>query len=235
MRVDGPIPCAACHYFNGKGFLEIPDLAGLPKAYIIEQVQEFRSGRRRSYQKNRSGTGLMIGVAKRLTDSELDAAADYYSRLSRRPWFRIVETNSVPSTTATYFGWLEPAKDRGTEPIKGRIIELPENWDRSWVEDPHSGVIAYIAPGSAKRGEALVHASGNGFAECSSCHGSDLRGDGNVPSIAGRSPAYISRMLWDMKTGARSGPVVALMQPVVQRLTGPNITDIAAYLVSLQP
>jgi hypothetical protein len=38
-----------------------------------------------------------------------------------------------------------------------------------------------------------------------------------------------------MKSGARSGPAVALMQPVVARFSGPEITDLAAYLASLKP
>ena len=234
-RPHGPIPCAACHYFNGKGFLHMPDLAGLPRSYIVQQVIEFRSGRRKSYHKGRVGTDRMIGVATRLTDAELAQAADYFSHLPRRPWFRVVETDTVPATKPDYYGWFDLVKNGGTEPIKGRIIELPEDWDRTWIEDPHSGVVAYVPPGSVSRGEALVRMAGNSAVACATCHGPDLRGMGETPSIAGRSPAYVARMLWDIKSGARSGPAVALMQPVVAQLSGSDITDLAAYLVSLKP
>lgn len=235
QRPRGPIPCASCHYFNGKGFLEVPDLAGLPQAYIIQQVLEFRSGRRVSTQKGRVATALMIGVAKQVTDAELAEAAAYFSHLPRRPWIRTVETETVPVTKPDYFGWLDLVKNGGTEMIRGRIIELPEDWDRTWVEDPHSSVVAYVPAGSLSRGKKLARIGGAGAAPCTACHGPGLSGWGEAPPIAGRSPSYMARMLWDIKTGARTGPAVALMQPTVAALSGPEITDLAAYLASLPP
>ncbi len=37
-------------------------------------------------------------------------------------------------------------------------------------------------------------------------------GLGNVPRIAGLSPTYVVRQLFDMQTGTRNGPGAALMQ-----------------------
>ncbi len=42
--------CSYCHMPNGQGRPENASLAGLPIAYIIEQVKEIREGRRRSAQ-----------------------------------------------------------------------------------------------------------------------------------------------------------------------------------------
>jgi len=56
-----------------------------------------------------------------------------------------------------------------------------------------------------------------------------------VPSIAGRPPTYVVRQLNDMKTGARSGISTALMQAVVEKLTGEDMVAIAAYLGAREP
>ena len=42
-----------------------------------------------------------------------------------------------------------PAK----EPIGHRIIEIPENLERTELRDDTSGFIAYVPPGSVKRGK----------------------------------------------------------------------------------
>jgi cytochrome c553 len=43
------------------------------------------------------------------------------------------------------------------------------------------------------------------------------------------------RRLHDMQTGARSGPAVALMKPVVEKLSMDDMIALAAYLGSLTP
>ena len=60
-------------------------------------------------------------------------------------------------------------------------------------------------------------------------------GLGEVPGIAGRSPSYMMRQLWDMKIGTRNGVQAALMQPVIANLTVDEMTAIVAYLASLVP
>ena len=60
-------------------------------------------------------------------------------------------------------------------------------------------------------------------------------GLGNMPGIAGRSPSYMMRQLWDMKQGSRNGPQVELMKPVIENLTVEDMTGIVAYLASLMP
>ena len=94
-----------------------------------------------------------------------------------------------------------------TEPIGNRIIETPENEEATEVlRDTRSGFIAYVPPGSVKRGEALVTTGGGGkTTQCGVCHGADLSGLGPVPGIAGRSPSYMVRQLYDMQQGVRKG------------------------------
>ena len=55
---------------------------------------------------------------------------------------------------------------------------------------------------------------------------------GIVPGLAGRSPSYLVRQLYDMRQGKRSGEWTTLMMPVVANLTTDGMLSIAAYLAS---
>ena len=76
-------------------------------------------------------------------------------------------------------------------------------------------------------------------AKCGTCHGADLRGmmvgKVIVPTIAGRSPGYIGRALYDFQQAARSGANAVLMKPAVQKLTEDDAIAISAYVASLEP
>ena len=61
------------------------------------------------------------------------------------------------------------------------------------------------------------------------------RGLGPVPPLAGRSPSYIVRQLFDMQKGNRNGPNAKLMKPVVASLTVDDMIAIAAYVSSRSP
>jgi cytochrome c553 len=235
QRPGAPTPCAACHLINGQGFLGVPSLAGLPPAYILEQIGEFRSGRRQSWRRDRQNPLEMIKVAQTVTNAEAASAAAYFASLPKRPWFRVVETRTVPATRQSKFGWVDLVPGGPPEPIRGRVIEVPEDTLRTFLQDPRSGVVAYVPVGSLARGAALVHSGGAAGQPCAACHGADLRGLGDTPPLAGRSPSYLARMLWDIKTGSRRGPAVAQMQGPAKGLDEANITDIAAYLASLKP
>ena len=234
-RPGGPTPCGECHLINGQGFLGAPNLAGLPSGYIVQQIQEFRSGRRQSWETGRPATQEMIGIATHVTDAEAVQAAAYFASLHRQPWVRVVESNTAPVTLPNYYGWLDLAPNGGSTPINGRIVEVPEDTARMMLEDPHSGVIDYAPVGSISRGEALVRGGGPAGQPCAGCHGADLKGMGDTPPLAGRAATYLARMLWDIKTGARRGPAVAAMQAPAAGLGEADIRDISAYLASRRP
>jgi cytochrome c553 len=68
--------------------------------------------------------------------------------------------------------------ESGVEPIGERIIETPENThETEFLRNPRSGFIAYVPPGSLKKGEALVingvTSDGNKVTACTVCHGGD--------------------------------------------------------------
>jgi cytochrome c553 len=56
-----------------------------------------------------------------------------------------------------------------------------------------------------------------------------------MPGIAGRSPSYLVRQLYDLQQGTRRGKWAPLMAPVVAKLTNDDMVAIAAYVASLAP
>ena len=66
-------------------------------------------------------------------------------------------------------------------------------------------------------------------------HGADLEGLCPVPGIAGRSPSYLVRQMFDMQAGARHGEWTKLMAAVVAKLTDDDLVNIAAYVSSRRP
>lgn len=233
-RKPGQFACGFCHLPNGLGRPENSSLAGLPAAYIAQQVADFRHGVRKSSEPASLPINLMIAIAKLVSDEDTKIAAAYFSGLKPAPWIRVIETDTVPKTQVG--GWMLIADESGhTEPIGRRIIEMPENLERTELRDSASGFIAYVPPGSIRKGEMLANTGGGKTTPCGICHGADLKGLGPVPALAGRSPSYIVRQLYDMRHGVRNGPWAALMRPVVAGLTEEDMVVLAAYTASLAP
>ena len=83
---------------------------------------------------------------------------------------------------------------------------------------------------------ALAATVGSGrTTPCAVCHGADLKGLGPVPNLAGRSPSYLARQMYDMKLGTRKGALSALMMPVLANLTDADIVDLIAFIASREP
>jgi cytochrome c553 len=223
--------CAMCHMPTGKGRPENAPLAGLPAAYFVQQLVDFKEGLRSSADPRKANTKTMIEAAAEMTDAEMKEAAAYFSSMKWTPWITVRETATVPRTRLTGNVFF-PLPGGETEPIGNRIIEAPEDVERFELRDPHSGFIAYVPPGSLKRGALLVTAGGGKTIACGVCHGVDLQGLGPVPAIAGRSPSYIMRQLWDIQQGSRKGAWSPLMKPIVENLTQDDMLAIAAYVAA---
>jgi len=230
-RKPNVFACGFCHRAEGTGGPENASLAGLPAAYIAQQMADYKSGARKTSVQKRN-IDLMISLSKDITEAEVQAAAAYFSALKPKSNIRVVETVSVPKTVVA--GWFLTAADtREKEPIGQRIIEMPEDLEQFENRDPRSNFIAYVPIGSVARGEALVSTGGAGKTlQCAICHGQDLRGLGDLPSIAGRSPSYVVRQLYDIQNGARAGRGAQLMKAAVANLTVEDMASIAAYLAS---
>jgi cytochrome c553 len=234
--------CGSCHLPNGKGRPENAGIAGLPVAYFVTQIENFRSGRRHSADPRKPNTNTMIELAKALTDDELKAAAEYFGSMKWTPWIRVVETDLTPKTRIAGNLFL-PVNLAKTEPIAGRIVEMPEDEEQAETyRNPRSGFVAYVPRGSIEKGKDLVTTGGTRIVgdniiwgktqPCITCHGPDLMGVADLPPIAGRSPSYIARQMWDMQQGVRNSEPAKLMKRIVEKLTPEDIVAIAAYVSS---
>ena len=227
--------CGYCHYPNGQGRPENASLAGLSAGYISQQMADFKSGQRKSSEPKMRAVALMVANAKAATDEDVMISANYFSGITYKPWVRVVETEDVPKTSVSGF-MLVPIEGGGMEPIGQRVIEVAEDLARTSVRDSRSGFVAYVPIGSIKKGERLVNAGGRGAtAMCASCHGTGLKGQGDIPPLAGRSPTYTLRQLYDFQSGARAGQSSALMRDAVSKLTIADMVSIVAYTASLAP
>jgi cytochrome c553 len=227
--------CALCHYPNGKGKPENASVAGFPASYFIEQMKQFKDGARSSADLRKKNTNIMIAIAKAMTDDEINASANYFGAMKWTPWIKVVETDTVPKTYASV-GMFMPQEGGEKEPLGQRIIETPVDPEGTEaLRNPRSGFIAYAPVGSIKKGEVLVVDSNGKTIACGVCHGADLKGVGPVPGIAGRSPSYLVRQLYDMQQGTRHGSWTELMKPVVSALTEEDMLNIAAYTSSRTP
>jgi cytochrome c553 len=63
--------CASCHGTNGNAKAGMPRLAGLGKEYFIEQLQNFKSGKRPAT--------LMHQIAKGFDDKQITQMAEYFA------------------------------------------------------------------------------------------------------------------------------------------------------------
>jgi cytochrome c553 len=231
-RKPGVFACGYCHRADGPGGPENASLAGLPAAYIVRQMGDFRSGTRQSAVPHRAPVQLKAALVKELSEAELAEAARYFASLRPRASVRVVETEQVPRTSVS--GWVHvDARSGEVEPLAGRILEVPEDAEHFESRDARARFIAYAPVGSVQRGAAL--AAGGRTAACATCHGAGLRGMGDVPSIAGRSPSYVMRQLVDIKLGTRAGAGIAPMKPIADALSVDEMTALAAYLATLPP
>ncbi|HXE11284.1 MAG TPA: c-type cytochrome, partial [Bryobacteraceae bacterium] len=170
-----------------------------------------------------------------MTDEEIKEAAEYFGAMKWTPWIKVVETDTVPKNHLSV-GMFLPIEGAGKEPLGDRIIEMPVNPEATeQLRDSHSGFIAYVPIGSVAKGKALATRGEGKTIRCGVCHGADLKGMGPVPGIAGRSPSYLMRQMYDMQQGARNGEWTQLMKPVVANLSKDEMLDIAAYVSSLRP
>ena len=248
---SGTRPCGACHLSDGSGRPENSSPAGLPAKYILRQLDDFRNGRRHSVEPGKGNSNTMVMLAKAMTDEEMKQAADYFSAVKWRPHVKVIETNLVPATRIQGELFIptvnKETEHKLTEPIGNRIIEVPTDVDVNQVLRNSRGTwVAYVPVGAIARGKNLVTTGGSSIVNnqivlgrataCTTCHGQDLRGMGaDIPPLAGRSPSYLAREIFDIQQGMRAGsyPVMPLMKKAIEKLTAEDIIDITAYLGSL--
>ena len=225
--------CGFCHLMSGQGRPENASVAGLPVAYIVQQMSDFKNGLRRSAEPRMGPPNAMIQDAKAANDEDVRAAAAYFASVPFKKWIRVVESAEAPQTRIA--GSMHVPTGDGMEPLGQRIIEVPEDLARTELRDGASGFVAHVPVGSVKKGQTLVSGAGGRTVACGTCHGPDLKGLGPVPPLAGRSPSYTVRQLFDFQQGVRRGVWSPLMKAAVEKLTIDDLIAIAAYTSSLEP
>jgi cytochrome c553 len=233
----GIIACALCHLPPGKGRPENAPPMANGAGYTVQQLNDFKNGLRRSADPRKGNTNNMINFAKQMTGQEMRESAAYYAAQKWTPWIRVVESAQAPKVRSQAGMWIPlTGADSGMDPIGMRIIETPENPEYAEkMRSARSGFVAYVPVGSVAKGQQLVTNGdpSRGIVACTVCHGGDLHGVvPAIPGIAGRSPSYIARQLFDFQQGARNGSMGALMKPVVTNMTNEDFVNITAYLAS---
>ena len=200
-RTCAPAATATCP--TGKAVPKMPVSWDFPPDTSIQQMADYKNGLRKTSEAKMGPPNTMMVIGKAANDAEVKAAAEYFASIKPKPWIKVIETKMVPKTHVS--GWMfveTEGAGKGMEPIGSRVIEMPVDLERTELRDSKSSFIAYAPVGSIKKGEALVTTGGAGKTiKCSICHGADLKGLGNVPSISGRSPSYIARQLYDIQQG----------------------------------
>ena len=75
-RTDAAM-CDNCHGSEGRAVKDsaVPSIAGLPRDYMVQQMQAFKDG-------SRPAT-IMHQITKGLTEAQITSIADYFAALSR--------------------------------------------------------------------------------------------------------------------------------------------------------
>lgn len=236
------LACGYCHLPNGAGRPENTSLSGLTPNYFKQQVRAFQKDERPGAEPRRGPQTAMIAAAKAMSDEELELAANYFASIKPTDFLEVVETDTVPKIIVA--GWMHvKAPGDETEPLGNRIVELSADFERFELRDSRIPYTAYVPVGSIKRGSELVNNPPAGKTiQCTICHGPGLKGGpadnpafADVPRLAGRSPSYLMRQLFDMKHDKRTGAQTALMKPVVANLSDEDMLAIVAYIASLDP
>jgi cytochrome c553 len=224
----GITACTGCHNPNGRGRPQNANIAGLNADYLLRQLKDMKAGMRKSAEPRKHNAQQMVDFAKAMTEAQMRQAAAYYASLPPLAAIKVKETDTVPAMRSQEGMWL-PDKSRPREKIGMRVVETPVDVDREQLRDPHAGFIAWVPRGAVAKGKSLAAELG-----CAGCHGEKLTGNGDTaPGIAGRSPSYLARQLYDFHTGSRHGEMAAPMQSIVANLTARDVVNLTAYLASL--
>jgi cytochrome c553 len=224
--------CGYCHRVTGAGAPENSHLAGLPAAYIRQQVEDVRTGARRSSRPERIPQDYMAVGSRSASEAEIDEAARWFAAQAPVANFRVVQSRLAPSVHVE--DWKLMADRPFRRALLGhRLLELPDDPQDFTSRDTRARFTVYAPIGSVDRGRVLAqHAGTTG---CAACHGPRLQGMGSAPPLVGQSPSYLLRQLVDFGTGARHGPQAVAMIAVARTLSLDDMIAAAAYAASLSP
>jgi hypothetical protein len=145
---------------TAKAAPKTPRVAGLSVSYIMRQLQDFRSGRRRSADPRKPNTNTMIDLAKALDDDELKAAAEYFGSLPGRPgsaWWKPISCQEPASLEICFF---RSSRQRPNPSARASSKFRRTRNRRRHCEIPAWALWRTLPPGSIARGKELVVTGG---------------------------------------------------------------------------
>jgi len=221
--------CNTCHTPSGMGQPESANIRGLNAEYFARQMRDFKTGARGGPR-----SAAMSMFAKGMTDDEIKDVAAYYAGLKAAPWTRVTEANVAPKTIVGRNSQRTRVEGSDNEQVGNRIIEFASS-PAAIRQMAEPAFVAFVPPGAPAAGKALVTTGGGKTEACTGCHGDDLKGEDDVPAIAGRSPVYIARQIYSFKNGVRKGPMAEIMKGIVDKLSDEDVIGVASYVSSLDP
>ena len=230
---DGVVACGYCHLPNGQGKPENAGLAGQPYEYLVQQMTDWRNGRRRPGEPRMGPPAFMERIGLAASDEEARVAAEYFSSMDFRPWVRVVETDAVPETR--FAGWIhEVVEGGGVEPIGTRVVETPVDLKLTKLRDDSSGFIAYVPSGAVGRGRRIVLTGGEDSVACTVCHAPTCAASARCRLSPAARRRHGAPALRPEDRGARR----RVVRPHGRRGGEPHPgghLDIVAYTASLEP
>ena len=225
--------CSLCHYPNGKGRPENAGVSGLPVAYFIQTMADFKAEARKSADSRKGNTNLMIAYAKAMTDDEVKAAAEYFAAMKWTPWIKVVEAATVPKTRIAggMFLKLDGGDDRADRRSHhrgaGRHASAPS---RCAIRAPASRRTCRSAASRRAKRWSRPAAARRRAARCATAPTS--RASARSPASPAARRATPCASCSTRSSGTRKGVWADLMKPVVANLTNDDMLAIAAYTAS---
>src|SRR5579863_9611982 len=89
--------CGSCHLMSGLGHPESATLAGLPAAYMIRQMEDFKNNLRTDPEAQAKSLRAMRMnlIAAAVPEEEMKKAVEWFAALKPTVWYRVVETDTV--------------------------------------------------------------------------------------------------------------------------------------------
>ena len=185
--------------------------------------------------REKPNTHTMSALAKAMSEQEIRQSAEYFAAMPWTKWIRVVEADRFPRRTWRVRRDAIIKGKEPSDPLGNRIVEAPEDdYQANTVRNPRSGFVAYV-PVEPREGQADRAEWGRKDHRVRRLATVIDAGIVNIPAIAGRSPSYMMRQMWDMKVETRKGPMTQLMKPIVANLSQDDMLNVVAYLASINP
>lgn len=210
--------CLECHgaagvgqgYSNGEQG-KFARLSGQQQAYIVKQVEDFRSGKRKH--------DFMAMMARSISDTDLADIAAYFASQPAMP--ASAANGGAPGAGAGAGAGASAGAAGGGSPGAGSGTATRAG----------ASVVFNVPPAGA--GQQLYQ-RGDGsrrVAACAACHGAAGQGVAGVaPVIGGQGLRYLAQQLHDWRSGARRNSPGGAMNQAAAPLSDAEIEALAQYV-----